>query len=402
MFRFLADNDRGRGASVKKTFANFIAPETLRDIVRNTAPFLFDRTTIEVTPAFGGPRKTYTMVQLPYWGIVLHSKLESVANPTSEQWVDYFKLCVAAHFATVGTFVPSDVDTKIRNHLWFDRKLPPEALTAMKDFALSTAMWDIRAVNQRWVADTSDNVVSGHDGERLSILIAGMLALEKTGDAEGAAQLENAATNEVRREAQFFLELVETKGRERDMLVAAAAITHNAGDIDQGFQAPYVNERAQLALGRLAHDRPERFDGAFAIAASLYKPLLSAEGHRNYPLRALKELRVDPDLLLPPSPFLDAWGERLSTRQGWNSRDKALVLEALMAACAKVKNQVGYYRAIAGMNAAYSGGVENLARELSVGARKALKEPHLQKALRVSRADFENDLAAKARKILQR
>ncbi len=71
-----------------------------------------------------------------------------------------------------------------------------------------------------------------------------------------------------------------------------------------------------------------------------------------------------------------------------------------MNACVRVRNQVGYYRAIAGMNAAYPGGVESLARELSVNARKALKEPQYQKQLQVSRAAFESDMATRARKVL--
>ena len=36
----------------------------------------------------------------------------------SEQLQDYFALCLACHHATVATFVPTDVDTKIRGMAW--------------------------------------------------------------------------------------------------------------------------------------------------------------------------------------------------------------------------------------------------------------------------------------------
>ncbi len=305
----------------KQTFAGFIAPETLLDIVRNTAPFLFDRDVIETTWTYGGPARRFELSQIPYWQIVRNSgHIVSVDKPTPEQWVEYFRLCVAAHFSTVATFVPSDVDTKIRNHLWFDRKLPAEALTAMKDIALSTVSWDIRPVSQRWLPDDHGNVFTGHDGERLSIITAGMLALSKSGDEQGARELENAAVGIVERESTFFLELLETRGRERDLLILAAVITHDAGDIDQGLSAPFERPGVKERIGRLAHEGNDRFGGAYAQASKVYKALLAAEGHRNYPLRALRELRVDPGLLFPSSPFLDAWGERLATRRGWSHR----------------------------------------------------------------------------------
>lgn len=384
----------------KQTFANFIAPETLVDIVRNTAPFLYDRDVVEIT-TYAGDRLSFSIADTPYWNVVRNSTVKSTLKPTEDEWVKYFELCVAAHFATVQTFVPSDVDTKIRNHCWFDRKLSPEALTQMKAIALDTERWDIRPVSQRWVPDKNGQPVSGHDGEKLSVLTAGMQALLLAGDRAGSDELEAAAVRQVEREVELFMTTVETKGRELDMLKLAAIITHNAGDIDQGLSVGHPHP-ARETIGRLAHDRPERYHGAYAIAAKLYREMLSAEGHRNYPLRAMRELRVDPDLLMPPSPYLDQWGERLARHQRWSSRDKALVLQGLMDACAKVRGQVAYYRAIAGMNAAVNGGVEQLAKELSVGARKTLKEPQFQKQLQVSRQQFEADYARRARASLPR
>lgn len=51
--------------------------------------------------------------------ILLASKpSEPTAAPISSERIHYFSLCAASHFATVATFVPTDVDSKIRGHCW--------------------------------------------------------------------------------------------------------------------------------------------------------------------------------------------------------------------------------------------------------------------------------------------
>ena len=60
-----------------------------------------------------------------------------------------------------------------------------------------------------------------------------------------------------------------------------------------------VFETQKKKFSRLAHERNERFGGEFFRAKIIYKELLSAEGHRHYPLREPKCLRMTPDLMLP-------------------------------------------------------------------------------------------------------
>ncbi len=52
--------------------------------------------------------------------ILLEPKLLSLLPrcdaPTEQQRVNYFALCLASHFATVASYVPTDVDSKIRGH----------------------------------------------------------------------------------------------------------------------------------------------------------------------------------------------------------------------------------------------------------------------------------------------
>lgn len=44
-------------------------------------------------------------------------------SPSPEERIDYFALCLASHFATCATYVPTDVDSKIRGHCWIGESL---------------------------------------------------------------------------------------------------------------------------------------------------------------------------------------------------------------------------------------------------------------------------------------
>ena len=59
--------------------------------------------------------------------------------------------------------------------------------------------------------------------------------------------------------------------------------------------------KQRALFSRLAHEREDRFGGEYARAKAIYKELISAEGHRNYPLREPKCLRMTVDLQLPLS-----------------------------------------------------------------------------------------------------
>ena len=127
---------------------------------------------------------------------------------------------------------------------------------------------------------------------------------------ELAAEAETLIQHELEREAAAFRKVrLARSGIATDTLLLklAAVLTHNVGDVDQGLsywdldangQSPKF-EAHRIKFARLAHERSERFGGEYAIAKAVYKELLSAEGHRNYPLREPKCLRMTPDLMLP-------------------------------------------------------------------------------------------------------
>ncbi|MFN0009485.1 MAG: hypothetical protein ACKVXR_16425, partial [Planctomycetota bacterium] len=200
----------GRGA-----FAGFIGPRTLVAGVENAAPFLFDG-----TPE-SRPGRLVELGHAPLgWLSILRGaeRLGASPDPTPADRTDYFALCLAAHFASVATYVPTDVDSKIRGALWGDQSDLQE-LERMRDLALQLRHWDLRGVSARIVDVEGLGPVSGHDGERLSVLCGGMLA--------GAAGLEDEIDAELAREARAFDQVARQPGRELDLLRLAAVLTHN-------------------------------------------------------------------------------------------------------------------------------------------------------------------------------
>lgn len=395
----------GRGA-----FGGFIGPATLRAQVENTAAWLFDGSSARFPPLPPEDGRSFTELAREPMGwrsIVGRSgRLAPTAEPSPGQWSDYFRLCVAAHFATVATYVPTDVDSKVRIHLWY-RARPPEERDRLAEFVLGLERWDVRPVTARLVEVQGCGPVSGHDGERLSVLCGGLIGFLHAGDQRNAGLLEEAVDAELRREAAAFEALARRPGRERDLLVVAALLTHNVGDVDQGLSAREgrgLNARARERFGELATERFERFGGSFGRAAALYRELLAAEGHRHYPLRELRCLRRSPELLSPIGPFFDEWGARLATWPGWGLAERVELLDGLVTGCHKVRGQRAYFRALAGFDRAFPGGLEAdaLQRAMPARLRRDLRDSELRRLVAVPQASFESSLAKKARALLGR
>jgi hypothetical protein len=397
------DAPESRGA-----FGGFIGPKNLLSLVRNTAPYLFDGSApgLPLPPATIGARlDEHARHSLGWWSVLLEAGgLAAAAEPSPAQWTEYFALCVASHFATVATYVPTDVDTKIRDHFWFLEQTADER-ARMVAFTLGLAQWDMRPVSTRILDLGELGMISGHGGERLSILAGGLLGLLRAQDAAGAEAFEAAIDDELAREARAFDALARARGRELDLLRLAAIMTHNAGDVDQGLSArggkkEGAAQRARFA--RLAHEGFGRYGGAFGRAAALYKDVMAAEGHRNYPLREIRALRKDPALLLPISPFLDAWGDRLARYPGWSLAERAEVVAGVVGGCGRVRGQVGYFRALAGFDRAWSGGLDSpdLGRHFTASTKKALRDSALRQQVAIRRESFESSLAKRARTLL--
>jgi hypothetical protein len=363
--------DPGAPAWVK-----WIAPETLFAQVRNTVPFL------KLPAASPGP--LIDLGDSPEGFLHIIASWENILRPGiryEEQLQDYFALCVACHHATVGSFVPTDVDAKIRGVLW--RATPdPDVLKPMLRFALNLHKWTEEGISVRRVRG-----VSGHNGEHWSVIAGALGRLLELGETDAAAEAQAAIEAEIDREQAIFDKTAHERDAELDFLRIAMTLAHNQGDLKQGIsfwkQKPETLPTMAYLLER----------GKFERAVKVYQETgMNAEGHRNYPLRAVRSLRRSPEYLLPLSPFLDEWGAKVATLE-----DSHEILAALVSGCLKLDNQNGYYRAIAGMRSVSQGNFDRTIARMPNAAQRAVKSGEIPKLSAVSRASFEAMMRKRAR-----
>ena len=349
--------------------------------MRNTAPFLLEGSGASL---FG-----------PEFEFIARLRGAAARPPGSLPLLEYFKLCLAAHWATVATFVPTDVDAKIRGLLWREPR-DPDTLHAMCDYALSAARWNLSLVSRRTTTVDSSGPISGHNGEWLSVIAGAHGRFLELKDVTYAEQTAAALDAELARQAAAFRAALSTPGAELDVLRLAASLTHNCGDLDQGISFWHSGEtthRSLVRFHRLAHENRTPYSGTFQAAAGLYKDAMATEGHRHYPLRAVHALRRSADLLLPLGPFLDDWGALVASHPSLSAADRAEVLAALVSGCRKIPNQLGYFRALSGFASAPSAAFEDAAVRLPAALRKELRS--LRKRIDVPRISFESMMRKK-------
>lgn len=406
----MARTDEGTGtwtaAEGRGAFGGFIGPKNLVDLVRSSAPWLFDGTHPDAARVPAPPPGRLIELgddPLGWWTILGASdRLEATEKPTPAQIADYFALACACHFASVATYVPTDVDAKIRRALWIDQTDGAE-LARMHAFALQLDAWDVSGVSTRIVRVDGVGPLSGHDGERLSVLSGGLIGAHHAGSTEAAERFEHAIDAELVREARAFDVLAARAGAELDLLRLAAILTHNQGDVVQSLgtaEAQCIPAAVRARFTGLARERFERYGGSFGRAARLYNELLAAEGHRHYPLRDIKLLRTSPALLLPIGPFLDDFGAVLARHSGWSAEQRAEVAAGVLEGCRRVAGQEGYYRVLCGFDAAHPGGIAALEPRFATAARREWKSDTTRKKLAIRRASFESSYQKRARQIL--
>ena len=381
-----------------RAIRGFVAPRTLLNEVQNTAPWLeapVEAPSGDVRAMAAGPTGFLSILA----GFAQEGAAEqALAN---DRTLDYFGLCLGCHHATVATFVPTDVDTKIRGLLWRLIKDPAQ-LDPMIELTEAFCAWDVASVSRRTVAAEGLGLFAGHHGERLSVLVAGLGRAIHLGRADLEGRVRGHIAAELERESKGLNVLIQA-GNELDVLRMAAVMTHNAGDIDQSIsfwpQSP-AHTAAVTDIERLAHENVRPWGGSFALAARIYKATLAPEGHRNYPLRPVRCLRLSFDFLIETAPFLDDWGERIARDPRLEDADRSEVLEALVIGSRKIEGQRGYQRAVAGMLEGLGSRTEGVVAKMSARARSEFKSADLRKSVAVPRVSFESSMKSMLRKVL--
>lgn len=310
-----------------------------------------------------------------------------------------FRLRLAAHYATVATFVPTDVDAHIRHHSWV---AVPDAAVFEQARALvdEAAARDARVVSARVTCG-----VSGHDGEWLSVRAGALgraLVLGLDDEAERLATLIDA---ELERERRLFAAALDEASPATTTLALATTIAHNLGDlsrvVDDWPRAPRVAEY-QARYSRLGH-----MDGAaarreFFLAGALNKELMALENHRFLALRKPRALRRGRELLLPVGPWFDAWGEALCGSELLGDDERGEVVAALVELHLRSPTQEGCLRALAGIHRATRGGVSSYAPALPARLRKELGRGRIREAIDIPQARFEARIESRFRVLVAR
>ena len=351
--------------------------------VKNTVPFIFNQDFISQSSSSASP----FLATLNH----LKKKIENNEPDSDLSHEEYFKACLSAHYGTVASFVPTDVDSQIRFKLWHPA-LPGQITEKMALLVKESYHWDSRPVSTRWVRSTENGeILSGHAGEWLSTAVAAYAALRKK-NPDSAADLGGLIVRELQKEAKIFQDL--KKARDGiGLSKASALIAHNLGDLDRVIDQWNLPPEDVLrsSVYKAGHPSTALLSGQTLLeAGNLYKAQMAAENHRHFSLRGPKCLRQSADLLLPVGPFFDDWGRKIALHPGLNPKEVGSIVEALVDGWEKLKTPtLGYPRALAGILDTFPGGFSGLSEYIPARISRTLKSGKLRSLICIPKKRFE-------------
>ncbi len=352
-----------------------IAPRVLFEQVRNAAGWVLD-----------GPLRPETSFRAALADVDATER----AYEGSDTSLPYFRALLAAHFCTVATFVPTDVDARIRHHAFVE--LNAEALAAACEVIDEAARWDVNLVSARVVRG-----ISGHAGEWFSVRAGALGRALAIGAGDLAARLEAAIDDELAREHAALVDLA--RGDPLDLLRVVTTVAHNLGDLSRVVDA-WPNHPTHAALRakytRLGHDKSERYGDAFVRAGALNKSVMADENHRFLALRKPRGLRRARDLLLPIGPFFDDWGKTIAKSSALEEKERAEIVAALLELHESRPEQRGCLRALAAIQDNTPRGLAAFEHLLPARTRKLISSGPLRDALKTPREVFEARMRKRA------
>jgi hypothetical protein len=304
-----------------------------------------------------------------------------------ERGLAYYRLLLAAHFATVATFVPTDVDARIRHHAWVAMESASEVAEAC-EIVEEVARWDATWVSARTVEADSRHI-SGHDGEWLGVRAGALGRAAVLGARDLVDRLAADLDAELEREARAFDQAFAEDAPAERVLSLATILAHNLGDLSRVVEAwPRHPDLAGIRVryARLGHPDAQASRSSFVTAGILNKALMAPENHRFLPLRRARALRASRAHLLPIGPWFDAWGEHVA--RSFEEREAAEVATALLELHVSSPDQQGCLRALAGMHRATRGGIEALVHLLPARLRKEAVRGRVREAIDVTPEHF--------------
>lgn len=353
-----------------------IAPNLLLKDVEVTAPWLF-RGEVETT----GSERAYLAK------LIQHRK--NLSGLKHLDLADYFQLCMSAHWATAGTFVPTNVDNQIREGLWKHNDIL-KYIDRMGRITIESWQWDYQQVTNRKSYNTvTGQVMSTHEGTWLSVAIGGYCALKKHKKTQLQEELAAVILAEIEKEERLLLQLRETQDHV-NFLRSTALMAHNFGDLDRvidQWQMP-ADDPFRLRIYKLGHQLNSSYSPVLAFAGQVNKAFLSVENHRHMSLRQPKCLRRSQQFLVPVGPFMDEWGRHLGATEQLSSAEKGEIVAALHEGFTRQDQAYGYARAYHGLVKALPKGLESLAADLPFDLALDLKKGKFGTLAQMPEAEF--------------
>ena len=351
-----------------------IVPTLLIEQVRTAAPFLF------TSPEPEGLAFRYLRVLRAYDGRELNA-------------LEYYELCLCAHWATAGSFVPTDVDNGIRWKHW--QSVQPGLVEEQAKLVMEALRWDYAPVTAK-ITGEGERRLSTHEGTWFSVAVGAYAACLEARPAYSTVVLE-AMTAEAAREDRAYAAC----GGGIELMKSSALIAHNFGDLDRVADQWELkpHDPLRLALYDAAKPGSALFGGRLGRAGLIHQKHMGADNHRHYPLRAAKGLRKSADLLLPVGPFFDAWGRTVGRHPGLSSEEVGEAVRALTDGWVRMHEPAGYARALSGILEVYPGGRRALGRLIPSKDLRMLESGTLKAALDVSQERFEAQWANRAAKL---
>ncbi len=360
-----------------------IAPNLLLKDVANTAPFLFSGE-LETT----SPNQAYLAKLIFY-----KKNLNLLKNI---DLAEYFHICMSAHWATAGTFVPTDVDNQIREGLWRHGEIG-RYIEKMTRITIDAWSWDYTQVTNRKSFNIATNqVLSTHEGTWLSVAIGAYCALIKNKRTTLANEVAEVILAEIEKEQCLLLQLQENRDH-KNYLRTCALMAHNFGDLDRVIDQWQLSEDDlfRQRIYKLGHKPNSNYSPILYFSGLINTEFLSVENHRHMSLRQPKCLRKSYHFLVPAGPFMDDWGKVLGSSTILSMTEKAEIIAAFFDGYQRQSMAMGYIRAFKGLIESVTGGMEAIEEYLPFNLVSDIKNSPFYKLSQISQEEFEKNLSTK-------
>jgi hypothetical protein len=354
-----------------------IAPNILLKHVENTSPWLF-----ESKLNTGQGNQAYLAK------LIFYKKNLKALNQIDLS--EYFHICLAAHWATAGSFVPTDVDNQIREGLWRHETVASH-LARMAQLTIDSWSWDYHQVTNRKVFNPSTGqLMSTHEGTWLSVAIGAYCALIKNKRQPLAQDVADVILAEIEKEEKLLLNL-RASGDHLNFLRATALMAHNFGDLDRVMEQWKMDPESAFfkRIYKLGHQLNDSYSAILVYAGQVNKAFLAQENHRHMSLRQTRALRKSHEFLVPVGPFMDEWGHLLGLSKLLSDEEKVEIIACLVEGFNRQDHALGYVRAYHGFIKALPEGLEALVRFLPVDLYQLLRKSKFTDLAQQSREDFE-------------